>query len=61
MQKMLCIVSLVLSVIVALLFMLDWLAGVPFGGIGGLWGYLGMISGAVIVGVFSVLTIPECR
>jgi hypothetical protein len=61
MPKVLCIVSLVLSAIVFLLFTLDLIAGFPFGGVGGLLGHLGMMFGAVVIGTFSVLTVPECR
>ena len=61
MPKVLCIVSLVISAIVFLLFALDLVAQVPFGGVGGLWGHLGMLFGAATIGTFSVLTYPECR
>jgi hypothetical protein len=61
MPKALCIISLVASALVFLLFTLDWIAGTPFGGIGGLWGHLGMILGAAVIATFSVLTLPECR
>ena len=58
---MLCIVSLVISALVFLLFTLDLIVGIPFGGVGGLVGHLGMMFGAAVVGTFSVLTIPECQ
>ena len=61
MPKTLCIISLVVSALVLLLFTLDLIAGFPFGRAGGLVGSLGMIFGAAVVGVFSYLTIPECR
>jgi len=61
MPKVLCVVSLVISAIVFLLFALDLFSSIPFGGAGGLLGHLGMMFGAVVVGVFSVITIPECR
>ena len=58
---MLCIISLVISALVFLLFTLDLIAGIPFGGNGGLVGHLGIMFGAAVIGTFSVLTIPECR
>jgi len=61
MSKALCIVSLVISAIVFLLFLMDMIAHVPFGGAGGLLGHLGMLFGAAVIGAFSVLTYPECR
>jgi len=61
MPKALCIISLIVSVLVFLLFLLDLIAGIPFGGAGGLMGHLGMITGAVIIGAFSVLTFLESR
>ena len=61
MPKVLCIVSLVISALVLLLFALNLIAGVPFGGSGGLIGNLGMIFGAAVIGTFSFLTIAECR
>jgi len=61
MPKLLCIVSLAVSAIIFLLFTLDLIASVPFGGTGGLMGHLGMMLGAAIIGTFSVLTFPECR
>ena len=61
MPKALCVISLVISALVLLLFLIDLIAKVPFGGAGGLWGHLGMMVGAAIVGTFSVLTYPECR
>jgi len=61
MPKVLCIVSLVISALVFLLFAVDMIAGIPFGGAGGLVGHLGMVFGAAVIGTFSVLTFPECR
>jgi len=61
MSKVLCIVTLIISALVFLLFTLDLIAGTPFGGIGGLWGHLGMMFGAAVIATFSVLTLPECR
>jgi hypothetical protein len=61
MPKVLCIVSLVISAIVFLLFTLNLTVGIPFGGVGSTLGHLGMMFGAIIVAVFSFLTIPECR
>ena len=59
MPKMLCIISLVVSALVFLLFTLDLIVGIPFGGVGGLVGHLGMIFGAAVIGTFSVLTMRE--
>jgi len=61
MPKALCIISLIISALVFLLFLLDWIVHVPFGGAGGLVGHLGMIIGAAVIGAFSVLTFRECR
>jgi len=61
MPKVLCIVSLIISALVFLLFLLNLIAGFPFGGAGGLVGNLGMIVGAAIIGAFSVFTFLECR
>jgi len=61
MPKALCIVSLIISALVCLLFLVDMVAGIPFGNAGGLMGHLGMVIGAAIIGAFSVLTFLECR
>ncbi|MCL2709569.1 MAG: hypothetical protein FWE95_01710 [Planctomycetaceae bacterium] len=61
MPKILCIVSLIVSALVLLLFLLNLIAGFPFGGAGGLVGNLGMVIGAAIIGTFSFLTMQECR
>ena len=61
MPKVLCMVSLVISALVFLLFTLDLIAGIPFGNTGGLLGHLGMMFGAAVIGTFSVLTFSECQ
>ena len=62
MPKVLCIISLVISALVFLLFTLDLIMGIPFGGTGdGIMGHLGIMFGAAVIATFSVLTIPECR
>ena len=61
MPKILCIASLVISALVFLLFALDLVVKVPFGGAGGLIGSLGMMFGAAVIGTFSVLTLPDCQ
>jgi len=61
MPKALCIISLIISALVFLLFLIDLIAGFPFGGVGGLMGHLGILIGAAIIGAFSVLTFLECR
>jgi hypothetical protein len=53
--------SLVVSALVFLLFTLDLIVGIPFGGTGGIVGHLGMMFGSAVIAAFSVLTIPECR
>ena len=58
---MLCIISLVVSALVFLLFTLNLIAGVPFGNAGGLPGHLGMMFGSAVVAAFSFLTISECE
>ena len=60
MPKMLCLVSLIISALIFLLFTLDLLAGFPFGGVGGLVGHLGMMFGAAVIAAFSALTFREC-
>ena len=60
MQKVLCIVSLIVSALVLILFLLDLVAKFPFGGASTL-GSLGMIAGAAVIATFSVLTLRECR
>ena len=61
MPKLLCIISLIISALVFLLFTLDLIAKIPFGGSSGLMGHLGIMFGAAVIATFSVLTIPECR
>ena len=61
MPIILCVVSLIISALVLLLFLLDMITGIPFGGAGGLMGHLGMIAGAAIIATFSVLTFLENR
>jgi len=62
MSKLLCIISLIISALVFLLFTLDLFVGIPFAGTsGGIMGHLGIMFGAAVVATFSVLTIPECR
>ncbi|MDR0328781.1 MAG: hypothetical protein LBI05_10845 [Planctomycetaceae bacterium] len=61
MPKILCMASLVVSALVFLLFTLDLIVGIPFGGTGGIVGHLGMMFGSAVIAAFSVLTIPECR
>jgi hypothetical protein len=61
MPKILCIVSLVISALVFVLFTLDLIVGIPFGGAGGLLGHIGLMVGSAIIATFSVLTIPECQ
>jgi hypothetical protein len=59
MPKALCVVSLVVSALVLVLFLLNLVASFPFGGAGGMIGNGGMILGAGIIGAFSVLTFRE--
>ena len=62
MPKILCIISLVISCIIFLLFIMNMAAGVPFGKVEGAFlANIGMIVGSLIVGVFSVLTFLEIR
>jgi len=61
MSKVLCIVSLIISALVLLLFLLNLIASFPFGGAGGTWGNLGMIFGAAVIATFSALTFLENR
>ena len=61
MPKILCIISLIVSALVLLLFLLDMIVGIPFGGVGGLMGHLGIIFGAAVIATFSVLTFLENR
>ena len=62
MPKILCIISLVVSCILLLLFVMNMASGVPFGKVEGAGLVnIGMIVGSLIVGVFSVLTFLEIR
>ncbi|GHT19574.1 hypothetical protein FACS1894189_8450 [Planctomycetales bacterium] len=61
MPKFLCLFSLVVSSMIILIFLIDMIAGVPFGFAGGYMANLGMIAGAGIVGTFSFLTFREIR
>lgn len=62
MPKVLCIISLVISCIIFLVFVMNMAAGVPFGNVEGAGlANIGMIVGSLIVGLFSVLTFLEVR
>ena len=61
MPKVLCIISLVTSSILFLLFLLDMIAGIPFGKSGGFMMNIGFLVGAGIVATMSVLTFLEQR
>ncbi len=62
MPKILCIVSLVISSIVFVLFVMNMMAGFPFGNVtGSTPANIGMIVTSLVVGVFSVLTFLEIR
>ncbi len=62
MPKILCIISLVISSIVFLLFVMNMLAGFPFGNVAGsMPANIGMIVTSIIVGTFSVLTFLEIK
>ncbi len=61
MPKILCIISLVVSVIIFLVFALNLAMGIPFGPAGGLLMNLCMIFSSAIVGGFSVWTYLEIR
>lgn len=59
MPKALCIASIALSGLLILLFLLDIVAKVPFGGHGGIMMNLGFIVAAGIVLAFGILTLRE--
>ena len=61
MPKVLCIISLIASALVFLLFFLNLIAGFPFGGAGGAMEHIGMIIGSAVIGGFSVMTFLEVR
>jgi len=60
MSKILCIVSLALSCLLLLIFLLDLTIGVPFGKANMMMD-LGFIVAAGIIAVFSFLTMKETR
>lgn len=59
MPKILCIISLVISSLILLIFLLNLILGFPFGSAGGILMDIGMIVGSGIIVVFSVLTFLE--
>ena len=61
MPKILCIVSLVLSSVLFLLFLVDLIAKIPFGQTGGAMMNIGFVVGAGIVAAMSVVTFLEQR
>ena len=61
MPKILCIVSLVISSILFLLFLADLIAKVPFGQTGGATLNIGFVVGAGIIAAMSVMTFLEQR
>jgi len=61
MPKIFCIVSLVISAILLLVFLLNTVAGIPFGKDGGMLVNIGMIIASLIIGVFSVFTFLEIK
>ncbi|MDR2763266.1 MAG: hypothetical protein LBB88_11730 [Planctomycetaceae bacterium] len=61
MPKILCIISLAVSSIVFLLFLLSLIIGMPFTRDGGILANIGFIIGSITLGVFSVLTYLEVR
>jgi len=61
MPKILCIFSLVVSSILFLLFFVNLIAGIPFGGAGGMLVNIGFVIGTGIVAGMSVLTFLEQR
>lgn len=61
MPKILCIISLVISSLLLLIFLLNLIAGIPFGASGDRMMDIGMVIGSGIVGTFSVLTFLEIR
>lgn len=61
MPKILCITSLAISGLLFLIFLLNLIAGIPFGPAGGKLMDIGMIVGSGVVGTFSVLTFLEIR
>jgi hypothetical protein len=61
MPKILCIISLVISSILFLLFLANLAAGFPFGKAGGAMMDIGFVVGAGIVAGMSVVTLLEQR
>ncbi|MDR1484082.1 MAG: hypothetical protein LBT09_04580 [Planctomycetaceae bacterium] len=61
MPKVLCIISLSISSIVFLLFLLSLIFGVPFTRDGGILVHIGFIIGSITIGVLSVFTYLEVR
>jgi hypothetical protein len=61
MPKILCLIALVISAIILLIFLANLLIGVPFGNAGGILINIGMIVGSLVIGTFSVLTYLEIR
>jgi hypothetical protein len=62
MPKILCLVSLIVSGIIFLVFLLNLVAGVPFGSASGTGiAALGMLFASAVIGTFSVLTFLEER
>lgn len=59
MPKILCIISLVISSLILLIFLLNLIVGIPFGSAGGILMDIGMIIGSGIIVTFSVLTFLE--
>lgn len=61
MPKALCIISIALSGLLLLLFLLDILLGIPFGKHGGIIMNLGFMLASGIVLTFGILTFREQR
>lgn len=62
MPKVLCIISLVVSSIILLVFLMNLFAGIPFGSADGMMLMnIGMVVGCGIIATFSVLTFLEQR
>lgn len=61
MPKILCIISLIISSILLLVFLLNVFSGIPFGTAKNMFMDIGMIIGSGIVVAFSVLTFLENR
>lgn len=61
MSKILCIISLVISAIIFIIFLLNLIVKMPFGDAGGIVMNICMILASGIIGAFSVLTFLETR